>query len=139
MRKLFCSFAVVLTVVFGTLAANADTQKFYENGPGGPQTLSITDGSNGNYQSWLSGASGFASGSCAICSVTATFDTTVRGITYTETVGLRDIFGWWSQQSFNCARVEVPEESSLFELMAAGLALMLILPRARKLQRAARA
>jgi hypothetical protein len=63
----------------------ADIQTFSENGAAGRQTLSIMDGSNGNYQFWLSDASGSASGSCAICPVAATFDRIVRGITYQKT------------------------------------------------------
>jgi hypothetical protein len=140
MRKLFYSLALMTVLVLGsTLAAKADSQQF--NGPSGTQTLTtnVNVGWAGiNYTLTLSGATGSFAGSCAWfsqCSVSAQFTDVFKGVTYIETVtGLWN--GWgWSNFKLGYAPVQASEESSLFELMAAALALVLVLPLAKKLRR----
>jgi hypothetical protein len=152
MRKSVGSFVVVAVVILGfTLAANADSQSILLSGPGGQQTLTINTNLdflhlNSGYSFALSGATGSTSGSCSWlskCLVTAIFNTTVAGITYQETAveqGQWSLWGWtWSNSSFSSTRVQVPEASSLLELMMVALALVLIVPRAAKLRRVVQA
>jgi hypothetical protein len=149
-KPLHSILASLIFLLGTTLAANADSQSIQESGPGGQQTLTINTNLDflhldSGYSFALSGATGSTSGSCSWlskCMVTAIFDTTVAGITYQETAveqGQWGFRGWtWSQSSFT-SRVQVPEESSLFELLTVVLALVLIRPRAAKLRRAVQA
>jgi hypothetical protein len=143
MRKSFYSLALMIVLVLGTtLAAKADSQTFTENGPGGPQTL--TANTNLDWSHWatnftltLNGATGSYSGSCGwigSCQITAQFTDVIKGITYTETIVGQMNWGWL-QFDKNPRFVQASEESSLFELMAAALALVLVLPLATKLRR----
>jgi hypothetical protein len=146
MRRLFCSFVVVLALIAcTTLVANADTQKF--SGPDS-QTLTVTTNvwlGEANYSFNLGGLSG-ASGTCWFqCVVTSIFDLNVKGVTYQEkAVDQGQLVSWgiwlWSTPKFYpSSPLRAPEESSWFELTAAALALVMALPRAAKLRRAARA
>jgi hypothetical protein len=141
MRKSFYSLALMIVLVLGsTLAAKADSQTFTENGPGGPQTLTAnTTAGLGifNYTLTLNGASGSYSGSCGwfgSCQVAAQFTNIIKGTKYTETiVGQMNWGRWWFDP--NPRFVQASEESSLFELLSVALALILVLPLAKKLRR----
>jgi hypothetical protein len=147
MYKSLYTILATLILLFGTTsAAKADSQTF-NNAPGGPQTLTYNTGGNWTtmvYTLGLSGATGSFSGSCgwlSNCQVTAQFTEIIGGVKYLETItGQWNIFlGGWQPFALTPTRVQAPEESSLFELLAVALALLLILPRAAKLQPAAQA
>ncbi|HZR56665.1 MAG TPA: hypothetical protein VFA74_07320 [Terriglobales bacterium] len=143
MRNFVLMLLLSVAITGTSLVARADSQQF--NGPNGTQTLNANTNygwSGVSYILTLSGASGSYSGSCAWftqCKVSAQFTDIVKGITYTETVtGLWN--GWgWSNFNLGYSQMQAPEESSLFELAAAALALILVLPFATKLRRSVQA
>jgi hypothetical protein len=144
MRKLPFGILATMVLLLGTtLGAKADSQTF-NNAPGGPQTLTYNTGGNFfamNYTLALSGATGLSFGSCgwlSSCQVTAKFTNIIKGVTYLETItgtwnGL--LRGGWQAFTLTATPVQAPEESSLFELLAAALALAIVLPGAPRLRR----
>jgi hypothetical protein len=145
-KSLYSILATMVLLLGTTLAAKADSQTF-NNAPGGPQTLTYNTGGNlfaMNYTLSLSGATGFSFGSCgwlSSCQVTAQFTDIIKGVQYLETITGKwnGILGGGWERFTLAARVQVPEESSLFELLAAAVALALVLPWASRLRLPAQA
>jgi hypothetical protein len=145
MRKSLLTMFLFLALIAGTSSvAKADSQSFNVYGSNGMKTLTLN--TTGfwvlNYTLTLNGGSGSYTGVNTWFTpgkqFTAQFTDLFKGVAYREIFTAQWTgFGWNFGRNYDS--VQASEESSLFELLSAALALLLVLPLATKLRRPVRA